>query len=233
MTTFLLIPGAWMGAWAWAAVTDGLRTLGHRAIPATLTGLEHPDDDVSGVSLATHVEDVAELVVAHRGDRVVLVAHSYAGMVAGQVATRATAPVAHTVFIQALLPEDGRSMLDVSDLDPRHERDLIARHGGRWPAPLGAELRHDPDLSDDQIDELLARFIGHPGRTITEPAELQRPLSTIRATYVGSMAPAGVLAPLRRAPTWRLRPLESGHWPMVTMPGHLAAIVAEAAAPAA
>lgn len=111
MGDIVLIPGAWSTAESWAPVTRQLRALGHRVYPVTLSGLDR-QVDASSVGLATHVEDVLSVLEREDLRDVVLVGHSYSGIVAGQVADRAPDRVAHTVFVEAFLPHDGRSMLD-------------------------------------------------------------------------------------------------------------------------
>jgi pimeloyl-ACP methyl ester carboxylesterase len=93
---FVLIPGAWMGAWVREPVTDGLRALGHHAHPVTLSGLTG-DADVSDIGLETHLGDV--LSVLEEGDlrEAIVVGHSYSSIVAGQVADRARPRGAHRV----------------------------------------------------------------------------------------------------------------------------------------
>jgi pimeloyl-ACP methyl ester carboxylesterase len=95
---FILIPGAWMGAWAWEPVTRGLRALGHHVEEVTLSGLSK-DADSADVGLATHVADVLSILEAGDLRDVVVVGHLYAGIVAGMVADRAPDRVAHTVFV--------------------------------------------------------------------------------------------------------------------------------------
>jgi len=133
MTNFLLIPGAWMGAWVWEPVTRGLRALGHHVEEVTLSGLSE-DTDISEVGLATHVADVSSILEAGGLRDVVVVGHLYAGLVAGIVADRAPDRVVHTVFVEAFLPHDGKSMLDAFDEHQREdELRQIAAHQGRWP----------------------------------------------------------------------------------------------------
>lgn len=85
---FVLIPEAWMDAWVWEPVTDGLRALGHRAHPITLSGLTG-DADVWDVELETHVGDVLSVLEESDMREAIVVGHSYSGIVAGQVADRA------------------------------------------------------------------------------------------------------------------------------------------------
>ena len=181
---FILIPGAWMGAWVWEPVTRGLRALGHHVYPVTLSGLSK-DADSADVGLATHVADVLSILEAGDLRDVVVVGHLYAGLVAGMVADRAPDRVAHTVFVEAFLPHDGKSMLDAFDEHQREdELRQIAEHQGRWPAPDVTSVADGNGLSPEQTRWLVERFVGHPGRTISEPAVLNRPLAEQRATYI-------------------------------------------------
>jgi len=94
--TYLLIPGAWMDAWVWKSVTQGLQKLGHHVYPITLSGLAE-DDDSANISLATHVNNVLTLLQREDLRDAILVGHSYSGVVAGQVADRTSERLAHTV----------------------------------------------------------------------------------------------------------------------------------------
>jgi len=94
--TYLLIPGAWMGAWVWESVTQGLQKLGHHVYPITLSGLAE-DDDSANISLAIHVSNVLTLLQREDLRDAILVGHSYSGVVAGQVADRTSERLAHTV----------------------------------------------------------------------------------------------------------------------------------------
>ena len=233
MTNFVLIPGAWMGAWVWEEVSDGLSALGHHANAVTLSGLES-GTEVSNVGLATHVNDVLSILSDHDLREVVVVGHLYSGIVAGQVADRVPDRVAHTVFVEAFLPHDGKSMLDTFDeLQREDELHQIAQHQGRWPAPDLAALEGN-DLSTSQMQWLLSRFVGHPGRTICEPAILSRPLSAQRATYIactmgGHWLSEDVKA-MRKEPNWTFRTIQTGHFPMVSTPNRLVELLDEVAA---
>ena len=95
MTTFVLVPGFWLGAWAWRPVTAELRRHGHDVYPISLTGLgervhlARPETD-----LDVHVTDVVNLLSYEDLSDVVLVGHSYAGSVITAAADRAAGRVA-------------------------------------------------------------------------------------------------------------------------------------------
>lgn len=229
---YVLVPGAWMGAWAWSEVASRLQRNGQKAHPITLSGL-HENDDATGVRLATHVQDVLDYLRTHMLEKVVLVGHSYSGLVVGQVAAQVPGVVAHTVYVEAFLPVDGQSLLDVSGLDVEHERNLIAENAGLWPPPTREELSQQPLLTTDHVDFLASRLIGHPGQTVTDPAVVPRPLWSLPSTFIagenwlsGSMQ-MDLINSLRKAPTWTFKSIEGGHWPMLTMPDTLASHLLE------
>ncbi len=97
MATFILVPGMWIGAWAWRDVTRGLRDAGHEVYPLTLTGLADRSHLTAGVDLETHIADVVRLVEAEDLQDVVLVAHSYAGLPVSAAALRVRDPVAQVI----------------------------------------------------------------------------------------------------------------------------------------
>lgn len=231
MGNFVLIPGAWMGAWAWEPIVSQLHAHGHRADTLTLSGLAG-EGDAMGIGLATHVEDVLSLLRANDLRDVVVVGHSYSGIVAGQVADRAPDRVAHTVYVGAFLPHNGRSLLDAFEASQRDdELRQIATHEGRWPAPVLTQ-EEARDLTPAQIRWLMARFVAHPGRTVAEPASLRSSLAVQRSTYIACTREQEAIpedvAPLRDAPNWTFRTLDSDHWPMMSTPDALVALLVEA-----
>lgn len=236
MTTFILIPGAWLGGWVWEPVVRGLRERGHTAHAMTLSGLGSGGAGGAEIGLATHVDDVLSLLETEDLRDVIVVGHLYSGLVAGQVADRAPDRVAHTVFVEAFLPHDGQRMVDAFDDDDERRRaeiDQIARNGGMWPPPSAEDVAHESDLSAEQKSELVARFVPHPGRTVTEPARLVRPLGAQRATYIactraGHWASDDVAA-MRTERNWTFRTLDAGHWPMVSVPAELVAMLDQVA----
>lgn len=162
---------------------------------------------------------------------VAVVGHSYSGIVAGQVADRAPDRVAHTVFVDAFLPHDGKSMLDAFP-EPQRQDELrqIAENGGRWPAPDVAGAADGHGLSAEQARWLVERLVDHPGRTVSEPAVLNRPLAEQRATYIEcSFQISDDVALMREEPNWSFRALQTGHWPMVSAPDQLVALLADVA----
>jgi pimeloyl-ACP methyl ester carboxylesterase len=111
METFVLVPGAWHGAWAFDAVVPLLTDAGHAVHALTLTGLGPDDDDatVAAANLDTHAGDVLELLDRAHITDATLVGHSYAGMVIAAAADRARGRVSRLVHLDAYVPRDGES----------------------------------------------------------------------------------------------------------------------------
>jgi pimeloyl-ACP methyl ester carboxylesterase len=226
--TFVLIPGAWMGAWVWEPVTRGLRSLGHEVHPLTLSGMTG-DTDATEVTLETHVGDVLSFLETQDLRDVILVGHSYSGLVVGQVTDRVPERIKHTVYVDAFLPRDGKSLLDAFPAPQRQdELRQIAEHGGYWTAPDVEGAADGHGLSLEQAQWLVARLVDQPGRTVSEPAVLKHPLAQQRATYIQcSFEVSGDLAALQQEPGWTFQTLRTGHWPMISAPTELVALLAE------
>ncbi len=111
MTTFVLVPGAWKGAWAYESVVPLLERAGHTVHAVTLTGLRPDDDDatVATANLDKHADDVLRLLDRAHITSATLVGHSYAGMVIAAAADRAGGRVSRLVHLDAFVPRDGDS----------------------------------------------------------------------------------------------------------------------------
>jgi hypothetical protein len=120
--------------------------------------------------------------------------------------------------VDAFLPYDGKSMLDAFFEFQREEKlRQIAENGGRWPAPDVAGAADGHGLSAEQARWLVERLVDHPGRTVSKPLVLNRPLAEQRATYIASsFGLSDDVAAMREGPTWTFRELKTGHWPMVS-----------------
>jgi pimeloyl-ACP methyl ester carboxylesterase len=146
MSTFVLLPGGWHGGWYFQSFADALRTRGHRAYPVTLTGLgERRHLLHAAVNLDTHIGDVVQLLEAERLSDVVLVAHSYGGMVLRGVMDRAPSRLAAAVYIDAYVPEDGQSCFELAN--DRYRAMFLegaAKDGFSVSPPSGLDPRATP-----------------------------------------------------------------------------------------
>ena len=110
MSTFLLVHGAWHSGRCWDRVVPLLESAGHRVFAPSLTGFGDKAHLLSPeVGLDTHIDDIAGLIEDNALDEVVLVGHSYAGLVISSVANRLPQRIAHLVYLDAMVPEDGET----------------------------------------------------------------------------------------------------------------------------
>jgi pimeloyl-ACP methyl ester carboxylesterase len=227
---YILIPGEWAGGWVWDSIAARLRRSGQSVHQLTLPGLEN-GEDAGEVHLTTHVNAVIDYLESRELNDVVLVGHSYSGIVVGQVSSRLQNRVAHSVFIEAFLPVDGKSLLEVSGLDVAHEKGLIDENGGLWPAPTLEELKSQPHLSDELVKLLVLKLKDHPGKTVTDPAAIVAPLANLRSTFISddgwlnSSREADLVQTLQKTDNWSFKTIEGGHWPMLTIPDELATLL--------
>jgi pimeloyl-ACP methyl ester carboxylesterase len=230
MSTFLLVHGAWHRGECWQRVVPLLESAGHRVLAPSLTGygdkahLLGPE-----VGLDTHVDDIAALLEDEHD--VVLVGHSYAGLVISSAANQLPDRVAHLVYLDAMVPEDGETAADVMPIT----KELIDLAVDGWrvpPLPEGpGGLFGVTDPRD--IAWLRSMLSDQPVRCLQQPVRLDNPAANaIPRTHihcVGGEEPAGITrrpVPARQpngAPS-RVRELPTGHDCMITMPAELAAL---------
>jgi pimeloyl-ACP methyl ester carboxylesterase len=229
MSTFVLVPGSCLGAWAWNRVTPLLRAAGHEVHPLTLTGfgdrahLVTPQTD-----LATHVQDVVAVLETEELSDVVLVGHSYAGAVVGGAAERAAGRIARLVLLAGTLPVDGASLFDVAGPEFRTAIEKVAAtRGGGWGVPFFSDEEldrywGDHELTAEDLRWIRAHAAPQPLATfrsvqrIGDPAAAALPRTYVRCTH--DPAPPPVLP---GDAGWEHAELDTGHWPMVTRPAEL------------
>src|SRR4051812_31206942 len=131
--TFVLVHGAWHGGWCWRRASDLLSDKGHKVYAATLTGLADRSHLMNGsIGLTTHVADIVNLIKWERLTDIVLVGHSYAGFVISAVAEQV--PVASIVFLDAFVPDNGQSLVEITAPATR-DAILAARQKGDIAVP--------------------------------------------------------------------------------------------------
>jgi pimeloyl-ACP methyl ester carboxylesterase len=222
MAEFVLVPGAWLGSWAWDDVVPHVRAAGHGSYPMTLSGLAEKQGVPAGQQ--THVQDIVNEVLRRNLHDVVLVGHSYSGIPVGQAAERIGGRLTHLVFVDANVPVDGESFTEGSaDFEA-----AITENGGFW-RPLTAAEYEGQGLTDEQIARVVAGSTPHPGATLTEPAALKRSIGELPTTYIKCLLdwpePTETVARLLSSERWRLVTMDTGHWPMFSQPRELAQIL--------
>ena len=114
--TFLVCHGAWSAGWAWKKMHPLMAASGHRLVTPTYTGLgERAHLANPSVDLETHIQDILNVIKYEDLRDIVLVGHSYGGMVATGVADRARDRISQLIYVDAFVPEDGQSLLDLNE----------------------------------------------------------------------------------------------------------------------
>ncbi|MFF1687292.1 alpha/beta fold hydrolase [Streptomyces sp. NPDC058254] len=230
MTEYVLVAGAWLGAWAWDDVVPELRAAGHGAHAVTLTGVADKQGVPAGQK--THVQDIVDEVERLGLRDVVLVGHSYSGIPVGQAAERIGDRLTRVVFVDSNVPADGESFVSAWWQGPAALEAVLAANDGYWP-PLTAPDCEGQGLDDAQIARFVGRATPHPGASLSEPAVMSHPLGGLPATYIKCLLdgpePSDDVAELLRSESWRLREMDTGHWPMFSRPEELARILLEEA----
>lgn len=236
MTTYVLVPGFWLGAWAWRPVAAALRARGHDVHALSLTGLgerahlARPDTD-----LEVHVTDVLNLVRYEDLTDVVLVGHSYAGIVITAAADRMPDRVAKLVFVDTGPLPDGMSQ---SEFDPPEERAATAELvGDGWqlaPPPWERLAADVPEVDEAMIATLTERSTPQPWATATTPVSLTGAweklprlgvLCGFTEEQARGMAAADPVFRHMAGERWRFVELPTWHWPMLSRPLDLAEIL--------
>jgi len=237
MATFVLVHGGWHGGWRWQKVVPFLEAAGHEVYAPTLTGLAERASELSPeVGLATHIQDIVGLLVDKDLHEVILVGHSYGGMVITGVVDAVPERIAHLVYLDTFVPRDGESVADVSPMVIRLLRLQAQIQDDGWRiAPHGTYgVTTEPDRS-----WVRAKLTPQPLKTLLERLHLKNPaiVSMKPRTHIDCTGSGFVfllmrrlLAPRALPPTeagWRLRQLPTGHDAMITMPKELADLLLE------
>jgi pimeloyl-ACP methyl ester carboxylesterase len=224
----VLVPGFWLGAWAWDEVAAALRSDGHDVTALTLPGLESADADRSSITFADHVDAICDAATV-AGRPVVLVVHSGTGFTGYAASDRVPEQIAAMVYVDSA-PGKGAMDRDFAGVEMPLD----------WAAI--AEEENLDGLTEEQKETFRERAVPQPGGVLRESVELTNDArldlpSTVICTgftseqvkaYADEHDPAWLagLAELRDV-TWI--DLPTSHWPMWSRPRELAAIIGEVA----
>lgn len=234
MSTYVLVHGAWGGGWKFARVAERLRKRGHTVFTPTLTGAGERSHLLSGaINLSTHVTDVVNVIRYEDLSGVVLLGHSYGGMVITQVADKIPDRIAALVYLDAFVPEDGQSLFDLNI--PANTQMFLTRAGGNGglliPPPPAKAYFGVNDNDAARVDALAAP---QPIGTMTEKVSLTGAYRGVkRNVYVhGAVLPRE--SPFKRfyeaaqAKGWDAHALPCGHDIMLDLPDDLTEILDKA-----
>jgi len=236
VATFVLVHGAWHGAWCWRRVARLLARDGHEVFSPTLTGLGERLHLLSpAIDVDTHILDVVNEMRWQELNNVVLVGHSYGGMVISGVAETMEKSIASLVMLDAFMPEDGQSLVDMQPPQMRESVLIAAEEGRTALSPRSAAAFKVNEKDRAWVD---AQCTPQPVRcflqklALTGARERIANKAYVRATgYPSEPFDRGLAK--ARAQGWRTYEVPCGHDVMLDQPERLAAILCEVAAHAA
>ncbi len=218
--TYVFVHGAWGGGWDWRVVDSLLTLRGHRVARASLTGLgERVHLASPNIGLATHIDDVVNAILWDGLRDVILVGHSYGGMVVTGVADRIPERIRRVVYLDAFLPQSGETALDLVDSSGAAFLRSSARDGfiiPVWVTDVAA----------------IPRDVPHPLRTFTDTLRLNNPASSrVPASYILTFEPGTTPDPFQRfadraaARGWPVHRMEADHIPERSAPATLVTLL--------
>ena len=223
MAKFVLIPGAWLGAWAWRDVATHLGGT-HQAYPVTLTGMGDRVHLAKGVGIETAIQDVLNAIKYNDLDDFVLVGHSFAGKVAAAVADRSHRNVKKVIYVDAIRPERVRT--PQGGFDPT--REFGPPPSGSDAVPLTEEIieRIGKDVKGSKRARMMALSTPWPIRLASDPVTLSGDYDAVKEAYVFCSQSGDPVDEIIAGKWGELqgsyKVIEAGHWPMITKPKELA-----------
>jgi len=217
-STFVLVHGAWHGGWCWRRVADGLTAKGHYVSAPTLTGVgERMHLASDSVSLSTHIDDIVNEIKWKDLDHIVLVGHSYGGMVITGVAERMRERIVAIVYLDAVIPLDGQSF---AALRPPTATPYPTP---TVPAPAVAQFK----INEKDVDWVKGKLTPQPAKTFTEPLHVTGAYQTVpKKVYVRAPAfpQSGFDAAYQRVRadrSWKTLEMSCGHDVMLDQPAQV------------
>lgn len=224
MTTYVLVHGSCHGGWCWKKLTPLLRQKGHKVYTPTLTGLGERSRLVNkSIGLDTHIFDTVQVLEYEDIDEVVLVGHSYGGLVIGGVTEKVPQRVQRLVFLDAYIPQDNKSAFDViPGLETIYNERRLKEQGKEWlvasyePEEFGVT---DPD----DIKWMSTRLSPMPWHTHDQPIRITNARAkTLPKSFVCFSEFGYSLFNSQKSKTgWDYHELMRGHDAMITVPKEL------------
>ena len=224
--TFLVCHGAWSAGWAWKKMHPLMQAAGHRLFTPSYTGLgERAHLANPSIDLETHIQDMLGVIQYEDLRDIVLLGHSYGRMVATGVADRARDRIAQLIYLDAFVPEDGQSLLDLNEPDRQRLQELKA---GDWRVPPRPT---SPDTPEADREWLNARRVDMPVKCFETRLKLRGGRLTLPRSYIYAtrITPADTFGQFamraKNEAGWRYREIDASHSPNVTAPEALMALL--------
>jgi pimeloyl-ACP methyl ester carboxylesterase len=233
LANVIVAHGAWSSGWAWKKVRPLMAAAGHQFFVPSYTGLgerghlANPSND-----LETHIQDVLGVIQCEELRDIVLIGHSYGGIVATGVADRARDRIAQLIYLDAFVPKDGQALIDlVPERERIRMRDAV-KNGDGWRLPPNPS---SPDTSPEDLAWVNRHRLSQSIKCFEQPVGLQGGLTVPRGyiycTVGGEHRPFTQFAEhAKRESDWRSYEIEATHSPNVTAPEALVKVLQQAIA---
>jgi len=226
--TVLVCHGAWGGGWSWKKMHPLMQEAGYRLLTPTYTGLgERAHLANPSVDLETHIQDILNVIKYEDLGDIVLLGHSYGGMVATGVADRARDKIEQLVYLDAFVPREEQSLFDLNEAGRQPMRNL-AKSGDGWRVPPNPT---PPDTPPGDLEWLTARRVDMPIKCFDMKLSLRNGEPNVPRSYIycTRAAPADTFGQFakraRSEPGWRYFEIDASHSPNVTAPDALMALL--------
>jgi pimeloyl-ACP methyl ester carboxylesterase len=233
METIILVHGAWADASSWDAVVPLLKAKGHEVIAVNLAGHGKDTTSFAGITFQTYVDQVKAAI----GTRinVILVGHSFAGLVNSQVAEEIPAQIKELIYLAACLPQDGESLLSLAKQDPLSHvgknLTIDAPHGAALIAKDAAADIFAADAPQNIQDYIAANLQPEPLAPLATAVHLtERNFGSVKKVYIHTLKDNTISYPAQQSMVKAVKvsktySLPSSHTPFISMPDKLAAII--------
>lgn len=232
-TTIVLVHGAWSDSSSWNAVTPLLKAAGEEVININLAGHGKDTTSFAGITLQTYVNQVKAAIGTRTN--VVLVGHSFAGMVISQVAEEMPAQIKELVFLAAALPHTGESLLSLAKQDPAsHIGKSLTINQDQGAAIIAKDAVADIFAADapTQVQQYIAASIKpEPLAPLAAPVNLtDNNFGSVKKVYIHTANDNAISYPaqqymVKNSAIAKTYTLVSSHTPFISMPGKLASIL--------
>ena len=231
--TFVLIHGAWHGGWCWRRVSDLLEKKGHKVFSPTLTGLGERSHLLSkDINLTTHITDIVNVLKWEDLKDIVLVGHSYGGIIVSGVADQMHDKIASIVFLDAFVPEDGDSLYEKASAAAKGGMTEALNKGEPSMKPVPAAVFRVNEKDRAWVD---AKCTPQPIGTLTDKAKVTGGREKIaKRTYIRAKGYPSIpfdaaYDKLKGMAGWKMYEMTAGHDAMVDEPDRLTEILIEVA----
>ena len=228
MATIVVAHGAWSSAWAWKKMRPLMREAGHDFLTPTYTWLGERAHLASPESTSTHINDILGVLEYEDLRDVVLIGHSYGGMVATGVTDRAEGRIAQLIYLDAFAPKNGQSLFELvgAETEAKMRAGAVATGEG-WKVPANPM---PPDTAPEDVAWATPKRRPQPIKTFETKLQLRAASAPPRAyIYCKRIPPHDTFGPFAaraRDEGWHYAEMDASHNPHITVPQALRDLLA-------